>query len=175
MRKDQRMIEHLPAVFPFPHKKTPMLLCKEHRVCIGYGKAKHRKMIVVRQSCIGAQQGKGTAVFGVVLPQHRLIGLIDNGREQLKETRIAALIVRRHQKAHALRIGFGIEDLCRQGEQCLTEAHTHHIGRILILFLCIERKICPCLRTKFPVCAARRQLLQSLRNVHLCRAPYLSP
>ena len=165
------MIEHLPAVFPFPHKKTPMLLCKEHRVCIGYGKAKHRKMIVVRQSCIGAQQGKCTAIFGVVLPQRRLIGLIHNGREQLEEARIAALIVRRHQKAHALRIAFGVEGLCRQGEQCLTEAHTHHIGRILVPFLCAACKICPCFRTKIPVCAARRQLLQSLRDVHLCRAP----
>ena len=167
-------MEHLPAVFPFPQKKTSVLLCKEHRVCIGYGKAKHREMIVVRQSCIGAQQGKCTAIFGVVLPQRRLIGLIDNGREQLKEARIAALIVRRHQKAHALRIAFGIEGLCRQSEQCLAEAHARHIGRILVLSLCIERKICPCFRTKFPVCAALCQLLQSLCDVHLCRAPYLT-
>ena len=132
-------------------------------------------MIVVRQSCIGAQQGKCTAIFGVVLPQRRLIGLIDNGREQIKEARIAALIVRHHQKAHALRIAFGIEGLCRQCEQCLTEAHTHHIGRILVPFLCAACKICPCFRTKFPVCAARCQLLQSFRDVHLCHAPYLSP
>ena len=94
-------------------------------------------MIVVRQSCIGAQQGKGTAVFGVVLPQHRLIGLIDNGREHLKETRIAALIVRRHQKAQAFFIAVGVERLCRQCEQGLPEQHTHRIGSIRILSLCI--------------------------------------